>query len=117
MIKIDPNMIAHGVEVRGDVLTIDDLNLAGIAEALAAGLRDAIRDQPGDKWNKTGTLVRGVKASESAVAVPSDRLDSPDLAERFAKEVMPPEPLADKRVVEATVKAIDESVSAKRRAR
>ena len=105
-VTIDPRTKSGDVTVTGDVLTVEDWNLSGIAEALADELRAAVESQPGSKWNRTGDLVRGIRASDDAVTVPHDHLTrDPALAEKFARDVMPANPLADKRVQEEIEKA------------
>lgn len=95
---------------QGEPIKLDEFPTDGIAEALAAELREAVERQPGAKWNRTGHLMRSIAASDDAVSVASDRLQRDDLAEKFADEVMPADPLNDRRVQEATEKAVAEAI-------
>jgi hypothetical protein len=105
--KIDPNMSAPNVEVVADVLEISEMSLEGIAEALAADLRAAVASQPGDKWNRTGKLLRSISSSDDAVTLSSDRLErDPELADKFAADVMPSDPLDSARVRKAAEDAV-----------
>ncbi len=89
---------------------IVSLNLDLVAEALAAELRQAIASQPDGKWQKTGTLAAGIRATADEVSVSTDRLTAGRIAEAFAEQVMPDEPLASQRVRVATEQAIAASV-------
>jgi hypothetical protein len=106
-VKIDPNMSAPNVSVVADVLDVEDLNLEGIADALAADLRAAVASQPGDKWNRTGKLLRSITSNDDAVTLSSDRLErDPDLAEKFRDDVMASDPLDSARVRKAAEAAV-----------
>jgi len=41
------------------------------------------------KWNNTGHLVRSLKAMEDGVLVAGDRLERPELADKFFAEIIP----------------------------
>jgi hypothetical protein len=102
--------------VKGGPLQLEDLELDGIADALADELQDAIRLQPGSRWNKTGTLLAGIRSNGADVVVPADHLTrDPALAEKFAAEVMPSDPTTTARVRAAAQRAALEAVLGKRR--
>lgn len=109
--KIDPSFKSANVECVADPLEIDEFPLDGIADALAADLRDAIAAQPGERWDRTGHLKRGTRRDGADVVVPGDRLQRDELRERFAAEVMSPAPADSKRVVEAADKAATEAIT------
>lgn len=79
-------------------------------EAIAEVVRDSIRAQSDNRWNKTGHLLSGIQASNGEVTAPSDRLTRPDLVERFAAEVLPDDPMTDRRVIAAAQSAMDRAV-------
>jgi hypothetical protein len=108
-------MRSGNVEIRGDVVEIVDLKLEGVADALAADLRAAISTQPSGKWNKTGELLRSIKRSGADVVVSANRLErDPALAQKFASEVMPADPLASDAVLKASEAAVNASAKVTR---
>jgi hypothetical protein len=108
--------MSNDATVKGGPLQLADLELDGIAEALADELQDAIRLQPGSRWNRTGTLLAGIRSNGADVVVPADHLTrDPELAQRFADDVMPENPTTDARVRAAAERAALEAVLGKRR--
>lgn len=110
---IDFSMTSGNLKVEADPIEIDldpEKFVEGPAEAIAEVVKDAIEAQPGNRWNRTGHLKRGVRADGGGVSVPGDRLASADVAQRFADEVMPSDPTRDPRVVEAFEDSLDATI-------
>lgn len=92
------------VSVDAEPLVIDlDLPPRVIAEAMKADLHQQIESQPGNKWDKTGKLANGLRVSTDGTEVhaPDDRLNRPELRERFHDEVMVKNSLDSKAVDKA----------------
>ncbi len=87
-------------------LSFDTPKLGGVAEAIATKIREAIVAAPGNRWNKTGALLRSIDVKTHAdgsadVIVAGDRLNRPELAETFKKEIVGKNLLRDGRVRDA----------------
>jgi len=85
------------VSFEGVLIEIElDPPMLPLAEAMAADVRLSIQGQPGGKWNRTGTLLRGIVAeavgADAVVVAPADRLERPDTLEEFVRDVMRPDP-------------------------
>lgn len=80
------------------------------ARAGADALRRAIAAQPGDKWDRTGHLASGLRASGDSVTHPSDRLQRDELKQRFFDEVVPDDPTDDAAVAKAIEQVLSEVI-------
>lgn len=120
-IVIKPSVRSGAVTVTADELTIDlsEAKLVdGIAEAAAQAVKADIAAAPGDRWDRTGHLRAGIKASGGTVSVPSDRLQRPELVERFRAEIASASnPLAEPVVQRAIEAAIADAVAVQKRGR
>lgn len=57
-----------------------------LAEVCADKIKRDIQAQPGDRWHKSGQLLRSVRAEGTAVVVTGDRLQRDETAQLFADE-------------------------------
>jgi hypothetical protein len=111
-------------EVQADTLEIDDLELVGVGDAIAARIKAALAGKldtdkrPGTPWNRTGHLLRSVSAHASdegaIVTVASDRLRDSEVARKFATQVVPPNPTSDPKVRNAIELAAKKAITVKK---
>lgn len=68
-------------------------DFADVGDALVDEVKRRIRDAPGNRWNKTGHLLASIAAVKHkdgvAVVAASDRLQSDEVAQKFADEIIP----------------------------
>lgn len=115
--KIDIRIDRGPVTVKMEPWEIDldpDEFVDGPVEAMAEVVKESIRNQPGDKWDKTGTLLNGVRAEGSNVVGPPGRLGRDETSELFDREVLPPSVLDQERVKRAIQQALDEALGIKK---
>jgi len=84
-----------------------------LAEACAARIRADVQSAPGNRWNKTGKLLRSIAADGSAVVVTGDRLQRDELSRLFADECVN-DPTNDEAFVKALDAAITKALEAKK---
>ena len=108
--KVDMSMsvkLEHAtVTIDDDALVFDlDATLEALAEAMAEDVKQSIDAQPGSRWDKTGTLKNGIAIEQTPhgarVVGPPGRLGHDKLLERFAAEVLRPDPFDDENVIRA----------------
>ena len=90
------------------ILETDESKLAQpIAEVIRQEIAIAIRNLPGKKWDRSGTLVNGLRIERQpdgswAVLPPADRLQTDDLMQRLIADVpMIADPMSSPRVIAA----------------
>jgi hypothetical protein len=100
------------VSIEGDLdIDLDGDELVGAAaKAIAEDVKERIPASSGARWNKTGHLRGGVAADRDTVIVPSDRLADPELAARFAAEVLTDDAIGGKHVDDALSRAVDDAL-------
>ena len=97
--------------------TVDEL-ARPIAEVIRAEIAAAIRALPGNRWDKTGHLVDGLRIEQTAAGTwavypPADRLRTPELIAKLIADVpLIANPLASPRVQSAIAEALARAVSA-----
>jgi hypothetical protein len=105
------------VTVKMEPLVIDlgpDTFIDEPTKAMAEVVKDSIRRQPDNKWNKTGKLLSGIRVESSAVVGPNDRLSRDEVAEKFNEEVLPDRVTDEKKVKDAINLAIDQALGVKK---
>ena len=117
-IIIDPSGQFGDVTITAKPLTFDldeSKIIDGIAAAVAKAIVAEINAAAGDKWNKTGVLVNGIRAQASGkdyvVTVPRDRLQRDEVREKFFADIVAArKPLTPKAVQSAIGEAIADMI-------
>jgi hypothetical protein len=76
-----------------ETLDINEPDFGDAGKALAELIKRRIVSAPGNRWNKTGRLLRSIAAVERhdgvSVVATSDRLQRDEVAQLFADEILP----------------------------
>ena len=94
-------------------MKLDDIDLMTGAEAIAERIKREIQNAPGSRWNRTGELLRSIRAvsgsdGSAGVVAASDRLNRIELLQQFMDEIVPDS--LDDTARSAIAKSVNEAI-------